>query len=185
MCLLAACGPNIKTKEKVREDLLTHLQKAGLDTKALEIDITQVTFDKNQAHAAVSFRPKGVTSVHDGMMMSYTLESRDGHWVVTGRADSQGHGSSRPPAENGTSGAPNLPPGHPPMGGLAAPNGSPNGQNPSQLPPGHPQVQPGQGSAPPAGAKPLPPGHPKVSLLRTDGKFAGETGTRVGTGLAA
>jgi hypothetical protein len=160
VCLLAGCGPDINTKEKVREDLLTHLQKAGLDTKALDIDITRLTFDKNKAQAAVSFRPKGVTSVHDGMTMNYTLESRDGHWVVIGRADSKGHGASQAPS------------GH----------GAPGGGN---LPPGHPQIQPGE-SSPPAVVKPLPPGHPKVSfLLRQRAKFRGESGTQIGTGLSA
>jgi hypothetical protein len=158
LCLLAGCGPNINTKEKVREDLLTHLQKAGLDTRALDIDITHLTFDRNKAQAAVSFRPKGVTSVHDGMTMNYTLESRDGHWIVIGRADSQGHGASQ------------------------APSGVHGGGN---LPPGHPQIQPGDGSPTPA-VKPLPPGHPKVSLLlHQKAKFRGETGTQIGTGLSA
>jgi hypothetical protein len=208
LVLLASCGPNIQTKEKVREDMLAHLQKAGLQTNAMDIDVTQVTFDKNRAHATVSFRMKGASNIHDGMTMNYTLESRDGHWVVIGRADSQGHGSSVPRADlNGR-----LPPDHPPLGALSAPKGmgvAPSGMGaPSDikpLPPGHPAV--GDPGAPtPSDVKPLPPGHPNASALHrpvstrlayargseqlepgaVDGvRFVPGTGNEIGTGIAA
>lgn len=183
LCLLAGCGPSIKTKEKVREDLLAHLQKAGLDTQALEIDITGVKFEKDQAHAAVSFRPKTASNIHDGIMMNYTLQSRDGHWVVIGRADSQGHGAGQPSGGDGAVGS--LPQGHPPVSEFDSPNVNPHGMatplGTQPLPPGHPRIDPqgADGAASPDEAKPLPTGHPKVS------QFEREIGTRIAAGLPA
>ena len=138
-CLLAACGKNIETKEQVRADLLEHLSKnAGLDVKALDIEITQLAFVNHQARATVSFRPKGVSAIGAGMEMIYTMKPEDGHWVVVGRADSTGHGMGGAPASQ------DLPPGHPAV-------------DPNQLPPGHPSID---GSAPPpndAGGAPSGP----------------------------
>jgi hypothetical protein len=120
LSVLAACGRNIENKEQVRADVLDHLAKnTGLDLKALDVDINNVVFEKNQAKATVAFRPKGVSSINDGMVMVYTLQPKNGHWVVVGRADSQGYGFGASPAD------PGLPPGHPSVNGL---------------PPGHPGV---------------------------------------------
>lgn len=148
----------MKTKEKVREDLMTHLRKAGFNTQTLEVDVTKVAFEKNVAHASVSFRPRGSTNIHDSMVMNYTMEIRDGHWLVTGRADSSGHGMGQTMARAGQAGA--LPAGHPQVStqdGLGAP--APGTQPQFNLPPGHPALQ----SMPPANnaTQPLPPGHPQ------------------------
>lgn len=114
----------MQTKEQVRSDLIEYLSaKVGLDMKALDVDVTKVTFADNQAHAVVSFHEKNNPSIESGMVMQYTLEPKDGHWVVTGRADSQGHGFGATASDQ------NLPPGHPPVQ-----------QAPQQLPPGHPPV---------------------------------------------
>lgn len=121
----------MKTREQVRSDLMDHLStKTGLDMKALDVDVTKVTFENNQAQATVSFHQKGDSSVNGGMVMVYTLAPKDGHWVVVRRGDSQGRqlGGQQPID-------PNLPPGHPSVDGPEqgdAPAGS--------LPPGHPPV---------------------------------------------
>jgi hypothetical protein len=120
MCLLAGCGRDIENKEQVRSDILDHLSKnTGLDLKSLDVEVSNVSFQKNQAKATVAFRPKGVSSINDGMVMVYTLQPKNGHWVVVGRADSQGHGFGASPADS------RLPPGHPSVNGL---------------PPGHPSM---------------------------------------------
>ena len=151
--LLAGCRSDIKTKEHVQSDLKIHLQKVGLDVERLDVTVTEVAFDKNMANATVTFSPKGASNIHDGIMMHYTLEAKDGHWVVVGRADSQGHGMGGPGMN------PNLPAGHPPMG-PGTPFGDPKMPSQQQpLPPGHPQVQ---GTPSPADNQTLPPGHPKV-----------------------
>jgi hypothetical protein len=145
--LLAGCGSDIKTKEHVQSDLKTHLEKVGLDVNRLDVSVTEVAFDKNTARATVTFSPKGATNIHDGIMMHYTLEAKDGHWVVVGRADSQGHGMG---AAN-----PTLPADHPPLG-PGTPFGDPQMPKQQSLPPGHPQAPS------PSDSQTLPPGHPKV-----------------------
>jgi hypothetical protein len=150
--LMAGCGSDIKTKDHVQADLKAHFEKVGLDVNRLDVNVTEVTFDKKTARATVAFNPKGATSIHDGIVMHYLLEDKDGHWVVTGRSDSQGHGMGGPSAN------PNLPPGHPPMGG-DTPMANPTMPMPGQpMPPGHPPVQ----GTPPSNGHALPPGHPKV-----------------------
>lgn len=159
MCLISfgflGCSSDVRTKERVQSDLKAHFEKVGLDVNRLDVSVTEVTFDKNLARATVAFSPKGAANVHDGIVMHYMLEDKGGHWVVTGRSDSQGHGMGM--GAPGTN--PNLPPGHPPMGG-DTPMANPTMPRPQQpLPPGHPQVQ---GTPSPSNGQALPPGHPKV-----------------------
>jgi hypothetical protein len=115
-----ACRKNIQDKDQVRRDLIEYLStKVGLDLKALDVDVTKVTFTNDEALATVSFHQKNDPSIGNGMVMNYRLQPKDGHWVVKGRADSQGRGFQNAPADQ------NLPPGHPSVQGL---------------PPGHPSV---------------------------------------------
>ena len=111
--LLAACGSSMKSKQKVQDAIISRLQsRSGLDLNSLDVTTTSVSFDKNLAYATVAFHPKGDTRVDSSMVMKYTLEQRDGKWVVVNVSDSQGHGmpGSHP------SGSGQLPPGHPPVG---------------------------------------------------------------------
>jgi len=137
--LTAGCGKNIKTRDQVRSDLMEHLStKTGLDMKALDVDVTKVTFEHDQAQATVSFHQKSDTSINGGMVMVYTLAPKNGHWVVVKRGDSQGHqfGGQPPPGNQ------DLPPGHPPVD-ATSPANAPAGP----LPPGHPSVGEPQGRA--------------------------------------
>jgi hypothetical protein len=111
MILLAACGPNIRSKEKVQQAILERLEtRSGLDLQSLEVTTTSVSFDKNLAYATVAFHPKGESNVNSGMSIKYTLENREGKWVVVSVGGMPGHG-----VPNGASGAGELPPGHPPV----------------------------------------------------------------------
>lgn len=102
----------MKSKQKVQEAILNRLQsRSGLDLNALDVTTTAVSFDKNMAYATVAFHPKGDTRVNSSMVMKYTLEQRDGKWVVVNVSDSQGHGMPGSKA----SGSTELPPGHPPV----------------------------------------------------------------------
>lgn len=112
LLLLAGCGRDIKSKEKVQEAILQRLQaRSGLDLNSLDVNTTSVSFEKNLAYATVAFHPKGDSNVSSGMVMNYTLESRDGKWVVVKVGDSQNHVGM--PASG--SRADQLPPGHPPV----------------------------------------------------------------------
>jgi hypothetical protein len=113
--ILAGCGNNIKTKDKVQEAIVHRLEtSSGLDMKSLDVTTTAVTFEKNKAYATVAFHPKNDPRVDSAMVMKYTLEDRDGKWVVVSVADSQGHGM----AGHGAASGAQLPPGHPPLDGL-------------------------------------------------------------------
>jgi len=112
--LLAGCGNGMRNKDKVQQAILSRLQaRSGLDLNALDITTTSVSFNHNMAYATVAFHPKGDADVKSGMVMKYTLEARDGKWVVVSVADSQGHGMAGHAAASGEQ----LPPGHPPIDG--------------------------------------------------------------------
>ena len=81
----------------------------GLDINSLDVTTTSVTFNDNKAYANVAFHPKNDPTVNGGMTMKYTLEARNGNWVVVNVADSQGHGMAGHRAASGEG----LPPGHP------------------------------------------------------------------------
>jgi len=116
--ILAACGNSLKTKEKVQAAILDRLQThSGLDLKSMDIATTNVSFEKNLAFATVSFHPKGDPLLNGGMSMKYTLEARDGKWVVTKVGNSGG--------------ANTLPPGHPSLNQGASP-GNPHTPAPTQ-----------------------------------------------------
>jgi len=79
----------------------------------MTLTTTDVSFAKNKAYATVAFHPNNEPALNSGMTMKYTLEARDGKWVVVNVADSQGHGLSGNPASGGSM---QLPPGHPAPG---------------------------------------------------------------------
>jgi hypothetical protein len=114
--LLAGCGPNIRTKQKVQEAILERLQnRSGLDLQSLEVTTTSVSFDKNLAYATVAFHPKGEPNINSGLTMKYTLEDRDGKWVVVNVGGLSGHGGLPGQSMTGASGGEQLPTGHPPV----------------------------------------------------------------------
>jgi hypothetical protein len=116
--LLTACGNSLKTKEKVQVAILDRLQAhSGLDLKSMDVTTTNVSFERNLAYATVSFHPKGDPAVNSGMTMKYTLEARDGKWIVTKVGDSGGHSASNP-----IPGSTALPPGHPSLEGASPDN---------------------------------------------------------------
>ena len=126
MVLVSSCGTGIRSKEKVQQAILERLQtRSGLDLNSLDVTTTSVSFDKDLAYATVAFHPKGDSNVNSGMVMRYTLEDRDGKWVVLKVGNSQGH------AGMSGAGADQLPPGHPPVDamnphGTAAPEAKEN-----------------------------------------------------------
>ena len=140
--LLASCAKDIQNADAVKQGVMEYLQQrkseTGLDMGLMQVDVVSVSFDKNQAHAMVMFRPKSSADAA-GMRMAYTLERKGNKWVVEGRNE-----GGNPHGATGGEGGSELPPGHPGAGGA-----------PGALPPGHPAL-PGASGA-------LPPGHPPVS----------------------
>jgi hypothetical protein len=118
--LACGCARDINSKDAVRQGVIDYLNKrreqTGLDMKLMNVDVSNVTFQKNEATATVSFQPKSGGA--QGMSMNYVLERNGNQWVVKGRKESgvnphgaQGMpGQAMPPAGM-PSGA--MPPNHP------------------------------------------------------------------------
>lgn len=112
---LAACRRDNHDKQKVEQAILDRLQnRTGLDLKTLDVATTAVSFEKNLAYATVSFHPKGDSRLASEMVMKYTLEDKNGKWVVLSVGDSQGHAMSH--GQGAVAGSAQLPPGHPQLG---------------------------------------------------------------------
>jgi hypothetical protein len=135
--LLAACAQkNIDTKDAVRDAVMDYLStrqaQTGLDVSTMDVEVTEMRFEKDLAQATVAFRIKNTDS---GMNMSYTMDRKGDKWVVRPRQDSDNpHGNVMPGA---------VVPGSGVLPGSGAPGDS------GALPPGHPAV----GSKAPAGSK--------------------------------
>lgn len=122
--LLSACSRDIQNTDAVRQAVVDYLRartaQTGLDVDLMQVDVTSVAFEHDQASATVFFRPKAGGS---GMQMNYTLERNGDKWVVRGRTESVIN-------PHGAQGLPALPQGHPPIG-AAQPTGSqPTGSQP-------------------------------------------------------
>jgi hypothetical protein len=130
--LMCACShKDIQNKDAIRSAVVDYLNKrssqTGLDMNLMNVEVSSVSYENNEARATVAFRPKN--SDTGGMSMNYVLERRGDHWVVKGRSESgmNPHGAQgMPPAQGeggmqpmppGAGGMQPLPPGHPPTGG--------------------------------------------------------------------
>lgn len=101
----------MQSREKIQQAIVARLaSNPGIDLGALDVTTTTVSFDKNRAYATVAFHPKNDTNVASNMLMKYTLEARNGKWVVIK--------AEHAPGELGEQ----LPPGHPPIGQTPAPS---------------------------------------------------------------
>lgn len=125
--LLAGCGKDIQNKEAVKQGVIDYLTKrqgqTGLNMAGMNVEVSSVTFKKDEAQATVSFAPK--QGGPGGMSMSYTLERKGDHWEVKGRSAAPGNvhgggdllpgagGGAAPPAAGSGGGV--MPADHPPV----------------------------------------------------------------------
>lgn len=97
---LFGCAKDINNKEAVKEAVLKRLSSvSGLNMAGMEVEITSVSFQGNNADAQVAFKAKG--SADSMLNMSYKLERQGDIWTVKS-------------SSGGMGGASKLPPGHPP-----------------------------------------------------------------------
>ncbi len=123
---LSGCNRGSQSNEAVRQGVIDHLVKAGLNVQGMDVKVSNVDFKGKDADATVVFTPKG-GNTGQGMSMRYHLQQQGNQWVVTGRAD-QGanpHGGMA------------MPQGQNPHGGGAPPPAGGAGKMPSpeDLPP--------------------------------------------------
>jgi hypothetical protein len=122
--LISACSKPAQNTEAVRQGVIDYLtarkDQTGLDMNLMQVDVTSVAFQKDEARATVYIRPK--SGAEGGMQFNYTLERKGSKWAVKGRTENgvNPHGGGTQmgtPAPGTTPGsAPALPPGHPPVG---------------------------------------------------------------------
>lgn len=128
-----ACKKPVGENEAIRAAVQKHLAARGnLDLSAMEIDVKQVSIDRDHAIAQVEFRAK---QGGGSMQMAYVLDRQGDEWVVHGGTPSAGN------IGHPTSGE-NLPPPVSPSGPAAAPPFAL-----SDLPASHPP-QPAKGNTP-------------------------------------
>jgi hypothetical protein len=120
--LLGACSKDIQNKQALKDGVIEYLNarmtQTGLDVKLMDVDVSGMSFERDQARATVVFRPKGSTE-GAGMTMNYSFDRKGDKWVVHGRQDSgvNPHGAGglgTLPSPGGDSAPTALPPGHPP-----------------------------------------------------------------------
>ncbi len=128
---LAACNRGIQNNDAVRQGVIDHLAKAGLNVKGMDVTLSSVQYNGKQADATVAITPKGGSSAQ-GMSMKYHLEQQGNQWVVTGRQETTGNphgkGATMPGAAPGAA--------NPHEGGAMAPSeGGAAMPSPESLPP--------------------------------------------------
>jgi len=152
------CKKHPSDNDAIRAGIMRHLNGVGtLNLSAMEMDISSVSINGNQAHAEVEFRPKTGAPPGAGMQVAYNLEKRDGAWVVQKTQPSGGMIQHPDPNKNPHQN-PDVHSGSlPDFSDIVNPVGAPAG---GALPPGHPPVnsqpsasQPG-GKAQPSAKKP-------------------------------
>jgi hypothetical protein len=115
-CAVVSCSKDIQTTEAVRQGILDDLQQrkaqTGVDPGLLDVNVSSVSFEKDQARANVSFSPKSAPG-SGGMTMSYVLERQGTKWTVKGRQVGAANQHGAQGAPGAPEGPPALPPGHP------------------------------------------------------------------------
>jgi hypothetical protein len=138
---LAAVGCHKSDKQQsdaVRDGIRQYLSSLNtLNLSAMDMNVTNVKIDGNQAQADVEYTPKSGGAPGAGMKVSYSLEKRGEQWVVVKKNAKGGsiehpapganphaqpgevHGNMPnfkdilPPASGSSSSGDTLPPGHP------------------------------------------------------------------------
>jgi hypothetical protein len=145
LVLCAGCKKQESDADAIRSGINQHLASLKtLNLAAMDMNITNVSIQGNQAQAQVEFKPKTGAPQGAGMQVAYSLQKQNGAWVVQNTQPAGGSIQHPAPGEN--------PPTNPtsPSSG-AMPNFHdlvPGGGSSNNLPPGHPPVN-SQGNAQP------------------------------------
>jgi hypothetical protein len=142
LVLLAGCKKQESDADAIRSGINQHLTSLKtLNLEAMDMNITNVSIQGNQAQAQVEFKPKGGAPQGAGMQVAYSLEKQNGMWIVQSTQAAGGSIQHPAPGEN------------PHMNGTSPSSDSmpnfrdlvPGGGNSNALPPGHPPIN-GQGN---------------------------------------
>jgi hypothetical protein len=135
LAFFAGCKKQESDADAIRSGINQHLASLQtLNLGAMDMNITNVSIQGNQAQAQVEFRPKTGAPQGTGMQVAYSLEKQNGLWVVQNSQPAGGSIQHPAPGENPHTnsnspssdtmpnfrdlvpgGGSSLPPGHPPV----------------------------------------------------------------------
>lgn len=96
---LAGCKSGNQSQDAVRQGVIDYLEKNSINVPGMDINVTNVKFNGNQADATVSMGVKGSGTVL--MTKGYHFEFKDNKWVVVGSQGGDQHGAVVPGAGKG------------------------------------------------------------------------------------
>ncbi len=136
LCLAACQRGGQNNDEAVRQGVLDHYAKAGINAANMSIKMSTPTYSGNTADVEVSVTPKERPDA-PATPFKYHLERQDTKWVVVGRASESHGGAAADPGTNphggempsSAGGAEN------PHGAMPGAGGAGKMPSPSDLPP--------------------------------------------------
>ena len=130
---LAACNRGLQNNEAVRQGIVDRMAQKGVT--GVDVSITSVKFNGNEADAVAAIKPKGGNPAA-GMSIPYHLQQQGGKWVVIGGPGGGGspHGGAAMPGANPHGGT-MSPAGPIPPPDAAPPAGAGKMPSPEDLPP--------------------------------------------------
>jgi hypothetical protein len=137
-CLVACkSASQSQNTDAVRQAVNEYLMQRGFNLKAMDVSLSNLKFNGNQADVTVGFGVKGQGQM--AMSRGYHLEQQNGKWVVVGSQGGDEHGKAAPDAGGA------MP------GGAGAEN--PHAGGVPTTPPGAGGKMPSPEDLPPAGKK--------------------------------
>jgi hypothetical protein len=142
LVFFAGCKKQESDADAIRSGINQHLASLKtLNLGAMDMNITNVSVQGNQAQAQVEFKPKTGGPPGAGMQVAYSLQKQNGEWIVQNTQAAGGTMQHPAPGEN------------PHMNATSPSDGSlpnfrdlvPGGGSSNALPAGHPPVN-GQGN---------------------------------------
>ena len=138
LVIFAGCKKQMSDADAIRSGINQHLASLKtLNLGAMDMNITNISVQGNQAQAEVEFKPKTGAPQGAGMQVSYSLAKQNGEWVVQNTQPTGGSIQHPGPGDNP----------HTNTGAPAATDSLPNfrdlvpgGGNSGALPPGHPPI---------------------------------------------
>ena len=111
LVLSTGCGKQQTNADAVRAGINEHLNSLKtLNLGAMDMTVTSVSIQGDQAQAQVEFRPKGGSPTGAGMQVAYSLQKQDGKWIVQNSQPIGGTMSHPGPGQNPADGsAPSSP----------------------------------------------------------------------------
>src|SRR5216683_775564 len=123
LALFAGCKKQESDADAVRTGINQHLASLKtINLGAMDMNITSVSVQGNQAQAQVEFKPKTGAPNGAGMQVAYSLQKQNGQWIVQTTTPAGGSIQHPAPGENP------LPPGHPPVNPQGNTQGTPSPQ---------------------------------------------------------